>query len=353
MRCAVMAVSSHGAVLSRKVRDALDGDVDIYVNEKYMASAPDGAKPYRRLSEYVGEVFHRYDAVIFLSAAGIAVRMIAPFLVSKLEDPAVLVMDERGRHVISLLSGHIGGANLLARQLADSLGGEAVITTATDVEGMLAPDVAASGLALRPWPKDQIESCNSALLRGEAIRYSVDPSLPQAGFYFSHLEEYGLSVSMGKETELPSDGWRVFITREPGESREGLLYLIPRRLIAGIGCRQGTPEELIRKALESACSRIGRVISDIDLFASAWVKEKEPGLLALAKSLGREIRFFGNSVLQQQIDAYELRESSFVKRQIGVGNVCEAAALACVKAGRFALPKTKYEKVTVAMIWEK
>ena len=353
MRCAVLAVSSQGAALSRRVRDALDGDTDIYVNEKYMGAAPDGAKPYRRLAEYVGEIFHRYDGLIFIAAAGIAVRMIAPHLMSKLEDPAVLVMDERGRHVISLLSGHIGGANLLARQLAKSLGGEAVITTATDVEGKLAPDAVAASLALRPWPKEQIELLNSALLQGETSPYYVNESMPRAEFYSRRLREYKLSVHRMERDGFPTDGLRVLVVEEPGDLQKGALYLSPRRLIAGIGCRQGTEEQLIRRALDAACHSIGQEISSVSLLASTIVKKEEQGLLSLAETMGREICFFDNEALQSKIDDYHLKESSFVKSQIGVGNVCEAAALACVTSGRFALPKTKYEKVTVALIWER
>ena len=353
MRCAVLAVSPRGAALSRRVRDALDGTADIYVNEKYITAAPDGARPYRRLAEYVGEIFRRYDALLFLSSAGIAVRMIAPHLSGKLRDPAVLVLDERGRHVISLLSGHVGGANLLARQLAESLGGEAVITTATDVEGLLAPDAVATVLGLRPVPKERIEEVNSGLLRGETVSYYVDAALPQAGFYRARLESYGLPVSVMEKGKIPIRGLRAVVTKEAGGSGEGLLCMVPRRLVAGIGCRAGVSEALVERALASACGRIGFDVSFVDLLASAELKREETGLLAMARRMGREIRFFDNDALQRQIDLYRLRESAFVKERIGVGNVCEAAALACVTAGRFALPKTKYEKVTVALVWER
>lgn len=354
MRCAILAVSPRGAALSGIVLDALDGNGEIYVNEKYIGAAPDGAKPYGRLSEYVGEIFHRYDALVFISAAGIALRMIAPHLVSKLEDPAVLVMDERGRHVISLLSGHVGGANLLTRQLAESIGGEAVITTATDVEGTLAPDAIAGSLALRPWPKAGIERFNSGLLQGEFIRYYVDPRLPLAEIYCRKLKGYGIAAELLQGEELPPEGLRVLVTGEPGEFKENLLYLMPRRLIAGIGCRRGISEELLRDALESACRRIGWEISAVALLASAEVKRDEEGLLAIARNLGKEIRFFPSEILEEQILRYHLRESSFVKEQIGAGNVCEAAALACcAEGGRVALPKTKFERATVALVWEK
>lgn len=353
MRCAVLALSHRGAALSGRVRDSLDGEVDIYINEKYIASAPEGAKPYRRLSEYVGEIFFRYDALIFLSAAGIAVRMIAPHLAGKLEDPAVLVMDEGGRHIISLLSGHVGGANLLTRQLAASLGGEAVITTATDGEGILAPDAVASDLGLRPFPKKRIEEFNSALLEGQMVRYYVDDRLSQAEFYQMRLAAYHLPALRMARERFPREGLRVFVTAQWKDAGDGVLFLTPRRLIAGVGCRRGVPEELIRMALEAACGRIGRDISAVDVLASAEAKRDEAGLLSLAQGLGKELRFFGREELQGRIDAYGLRESPFVRKAIGVGNVCEAAALACVQKGRFALSKTKYGKVTVALVWEK
>ena len=103
--------------------------------------------------------------------------MIAGSLQSKLQDPAVLVLDEEARHVISLLSGHIGGANELTRELAASLGADPVITTATDVQKKLAVDVVAARLALRPCPKEQIKCFNRAVLEGEEIRYVIDAKL--------------------------------------------------------------------------------------------------------------------------------------------------------------------------------
>ena len=145
----------------------------------------------------------------------------------------------------------------------------------------------------------------------------------------------------------------VFITEDDSLRSERLLCLVPRRLIAGMGCRRGVPKEALKKALSEAVAQIGQELSAVSMIASAAVKKDEAGLLALAAELGVEAHFFESEDLQQKIEAYGLEESNFVRRQIGAGNVCEAAALCCVQDGRIALAKTKWEKATVALVWEK
>ena len=350
MRCAVFTATPRGTKTALRVRASLDASVDIFV--KAGQEMPAEVRVYERLAPQVAAAFRQYDALIFIMATGIAVRMIAGSLKSKLEDPAVLVLDEEAQHVISLLSGHIGGANELTRELAASLGADPVITTATDVQKKLAVDVAAARLALRPSPKEQIKRFNSAVLDDESIRYVIDENLARASFYKKRLDDMGLTALFGRE--LPSkEGLTAFITADESVRREDVICLVPRRLVAGIGCRRGTEMSEIRAALEAALTRIGRSIADVSLLASTEAKADEAGLLALSAKLKRDIRFHSNEKMQETIDAYGLSESPFVKRNIGIGNVAEAAALASVPAGRLALAKTKFEKVTVALVWEK
>ena len=136
-------------------------------------------------------------------------------------------------------------------------------------------------------------------------------------------------------------------------SEENILYLQPRRLIAGVGCRRNTPKELIAQALAEACVSIGWSTGRISQLASTEVKADEAGLLAMAEELQVPIEFFENQQMAEMIEKYQLKESNFVKKTIGIGNICEAAALCCVPQGRIALSKHKYEKVTVALIWQK
>ena len=297
MRTAIFAVTERGAELAGKIAKALDGCMTFIKG-----------RDFERLREAVDDNFHKFDALLFVTAAGIAVRMIAPHIVSKLSDPAVLVIDECGRHVISLLSGHVGGANDLTLEVAAIVNGEPVITTATDVENKAAVDSFASKLGLKPEPKEAIKAINTAILKGEP----------------------------------------VFVT-----AGETVLNLTPVRLIVGIGCKRGTSKKHIKSAVVEACKRIEQPIERISLIASIDVKSNENGLLEFAASINRDIMFFSAEILQKTIDKYSLSEAEFVKKTVGVGNVCEAAALSCVERGRFALTKTRFDSVTVALVWEK
>ena len=296
MRTAIISITANGARLAEKISAKVGGQTFAK------------GRNFGKLADLIAEIFGKFDGLIFICAAGIVVRMIAPYIVNKLSDPAVLVIDERGQNVISLLSGHVGRANELAVEIAKAIDANPVITTATDVAGKFSVDAIASRLGLVPEPKEAIKAINAAILRGEEI----------------------------------------FVTA--GEAR---LNLIPQNLIAGIGCRRGTSSLKIFEALQRACAMIHQPIERVKLLASIDVKKEEVGLVSLAEVMGLEIKFFSASELQKKIDEYKLDESKFVMRSVGVGNVCEAAALCCVEKARFALSKTTFKGVTVALLWEK
>ena len=183
MRTAIISLTANGARLAEQIAAKVGGQTFAK------------GKNFDKLANLVEDLFGKFDGLIFICAAGIVVRMIAPHIVSKLSDPAVLVIDERGQNVISLLSGHIGRANELAIDIAKAIEANPVITTATDVVGKFSVDAIASRFGLVPEPKEAIKIINSAILRGE----------------------------------------EVFVTA--GDVR---LNLIPQNLIAGVGCRRGT-----------------------------------------------------------------------------------------------------------------
>ena len=294
MRIAILAVTEKGIELAEKISEGVGGQIFIK------------GRDFERMKIFVEEIFTKFDALIFICATGIAVRMIAPHIVSKLSDPAVIVIDELGRNVISLLSGHVGGANDLTLKISAQIGANPVITTATDVEEKFAADNFASKLGLIPEPKDAIKAINTAILRGEEIYLTA------------------------------------------GDVR---LNLIPKNLICGIGCRRGVSIEKISNAVNDACKIINQPVERIKIFATVDIKRDEKSLIDFVKNLGRDIKFFNVNELAEKILEYKLDESDFVKKNIGVGNVCEAAAL-CVAKGKFALPKTKFDEVTIALLWE-
>ena len=297
MRAAIFSLTPRGATLAARIAAALDGSQSFVKGRDFDLLRPT-----------VDETFNRFDALIFIGALGIAVRMIAPHVVSKLSDPAVISIDERGRQVISVLSGHVGGANDLARKIAGIINGEAIITTATDVENLTAIDALTSDIGVMPYPKDAIKMINRAVLEGR----------------------------------------RVIVT--DGETE---LELVPQKLILGIGCRRGATVESIAAAVEESCRLIDQTVERISLLATVDIKKDEVGLLEYSARIGRSIKFFDVETLRATVERYRLTESAFVKEKIGVGNVCEAAALSTVERGRFALTKTKFDGVTVALIWEK
>jgi len=296
LRTAIISLTAKGARLAEKISAKVGGQTFAK------------GKNFSKLADLVADIFGKFDGLIFICAAGIVVRMIAPHIVSKLSDPAVLVIDESGRNVISLLSGHVGRANELALEIAKAIEANPVITTATDVGGKFSVDFVVSKFGLVPEPKEVIKAINSAILRNEEI----------------------------------------FVTA--GDVR---LNLIPQNLIAGVGCRRGTSSLKIFEAIQRACAMIHQPIERVKLLASVDAKKDEAGLVSLAEVMGLEIKFFTTAELQQKIDEYKLEESKFVTRSVGVGNVCEAAALCCVENARFALPKTAFKGVTVALLWEK
>ena len=296
MRIAILSVTDAGFKLAEKISEQIGGQIFFK------------GKDFDSLKNFVAEIFDKFDALIFICATGIAVRVIAAHIVSKLKDPAVIVIDERGQNVISLLSGHVGGGNELTLKIAAAINSNPVITTATDIENKFAADSFAAKLGLIPTPKNAIKAINSAILSDEPIY-----------------------LTAGNVT----------------------LNLIPQKLIAGIGCRRGTSAEKISLAVTTACEMINQPVERIKLLASVDIKSDEGGLIEFAKNLGVEIKFFSVENLAKKITEYKLSESEFVKAKLGVGNVCEAAALCCVEKARFALTKKSFEGVTVALIWEK
>ena len=151
MKLAAVSFTENGSRLNQGIRDLLEREgveVAAYTKERYAEKY--GLIPLvTSLHDWTADMFDEKDALLFIGASGIAVRSIAPFVADKRKDPAVVVMDEKGQFVISLLSGHLGGANELTGKIANLTGAIPVITTATDVNGRFAVDIFAAGIRRR------------------------------------------------------------------------------------------------------------------------------------------------------------------------------------------------------------
>ena len=165
MKIAVIAVTENGYKLASQIREKLP-DPEIFIYQKYAVS---GEKSYEKIGELTDRIWNKYDAIVFISACGIAVRAIAPFVRSKLTDPAIIAADDSGHFAVSLLSGHLGGANELAEKIGGIIGAVPVITTATDNSGRFSPDLFAKANDLAIENMEAAKLVAAASLRGEVI----------------------------------------------------------------------------------------------------------------------------------------------------------------------------------------
>ncbi len=289
------------------------------------------------VGEWAKEQMEERNGLLFIGACGIAVRAIAPSLTDKLSDSPVLVMDEKGRYVIPILSGHVGGANGLAVFVSGLLGAEAVITTATDLNGRFAVDLFAKRNALTIEGKEGIAKISSRVLAGETIALSIEP-----GRIRGKLPE-GLFL-----TPYPPKGHAdILICAEKGEFDADIL-LRPRDYVIGMGCKRGTPPEkieaLIRRVMEETGIETGRIMA----LASLDRKRDEEGFLAWSRKYRRP--FLTYTPQELMCAAGEFQASDFVREKTGADNVCERAAIrACGERGRIVYGKYAQDGMTIAV----
>ncbi len=311
-----------------------------YAVKKY-ADGETAALP-EDIRAFAGEEWGRYD-LIFIGAAGIAVRYIAPWVRDKFTDPAVLVLDEKGRYVIPVLSGHVGGSVRLAGELAAETGAEAVITTATDVQGKFAVDVFARESGLYLEDREGARAISVAVLEGEKIALFADS--PEYRVRGDIPGEIRLCETWEEAVSFPH---RILVADSAREPGEGTLLLRPRNVAAGVGCRRGISEELLESGLKSSLAEHGLVMGQVNVLASIDLKKDEPALLALAEKYRIPFVVYTAAELGE-IQAVTSR-SDFVERTAGVDNVCERAALLCGKGGRLIQGKRLGTSMTSALV---
>lgn len=330
MKIAVFAYSRRGCQTAMQILRILPlEEIAAFAPEKY---CDDGFSPIRK--EQYSELFQQCDALIFVGACGIAVRQIAPYVRSKLTDPAVVCVDELAQFVIPLLSGHIGGANALALTLAHSLGATPVVTTATDINHKFSVDAWAARNHCVLDDMGKAKAVSAAILERD-IPILCD--LPVAGSYPAGTIP-AASGQLG-----------IYIGWERKEPFETTLHVIPQLLHLGIGCRKGTSQEAIEEAVSSVLSVNQIHPKAIKCAASIDLKASEPGLLAFCEKHRLPISFYSAQELLTLEG--EFSQSGFVQQIAGVDCVCERAAK--MGADKLIVKKTASNGVTVAIAAEK
>lgn len=328
MRIAVISLTENGRALSQRIAEVTPHhSVDRYC---FYRNTDSSANAFSDLSALVSELFTEYNALVFVCACGIAVRAAAPHLRSKLTDPAVIVTDDCGRFVIPVLSGHIGGANILAVRLAEAIGAQAAVTTATDIGGRFSPDsfAAANGLII------------TDIVRAKEVAAAV-----LSGEHIGLVSEYEC-ISLPPEIE-PGDECRTGLYIGCGDRQPFplTLRLIPKNIVLGIGCRRGTDSGTISRTVLEALQNAGISPERVCGAATADIKSDESGLLGFCKARGIPLAFYSAQELMSAEG--DFTASEFVKSVVGSDNVCERSAVLC-SGGALLLRKTAAYGVTVA-----
>ncbi len=341
MRLAVVALTKNGAAVAAKIAKKMT--VDLFTN-RHDHAAPSASLgcTHGKFSALVGDLFEKYEGIIFIMACGIVVRSVAPFLQNKKVDPAVVVVDEKGEHVISLLSGHYGGANQLARQIASLIGGEAVITTATDLNQVVAFDLFAKENKCVIENESVLKTISTALVNGE----TVDLYTP-----YRLLGKWPRQVYPGLAPGQPGKWAAVLDNDLENQPRAPqVLFIRPKNLILGIGCKKGTTTVAVAAAVDEFLQKCRRSFLSLKRLVSIELKANETGIVEYCRRY--ELDFQTLSVDELARIQSGLSSSAFVKQTVGVGNVAEACALLGGNHTRLICGKTVYPGITLALTEE-
>ncbi len=344
---AIIALTQNGVHLALRLADAYPRS-ELYVPRRHHFALAYGAHGFDRLRRVFGEVWGRYRVIVCIMATGIVVRLLAPLARHKSKDPAVLVMDERGRFVISLLSGHLGGANRLAEEIAGRLGATPVITTASDVDRKVALDLVAQQRSLVIQGMDRLARLQRAILEEESFwvydphGYLGDVRDQLNGALWAEKAEDAVNWS-GRGDVAPTGLW--ICEREPPAGLTCVVFR-PRNLVVGLGCNRGTGADEILALVEETFREQALSLRSIDKLASVDIKADEEGLLEAAWLLGVSVEWFSRAQLEQVTVP---TPSEVVARHIGVRSVCEAAAILGARRGRLLVRKRKSKNVTLAV----
>lgn len=339
----VISFTPAGKELSKKVAEALgrDRETALYHKSEHWGGDGEVSGCKGGVVQWTKEQIEGKRGIIFIGACGIAVRAVAPFVKDKLLDVPVLVMDEAGRFVIPILSGHYGGANELAGEIAGKTGAAAVITTATDVRGRFAADVFARSNHLVICNREGIKKVSAAILREEPVTITVE------GDWEGRIPEELIYVPKDGGMEEDGSAASILVAAHRPEHMPS-LWLCPKAFFIGIGCRKGKTSEEIEAAVRGSFKKLGIPLEAAAGVASIDCKQREKGLCEFADKYSLPFMVFSSEELKQTAGAFT--SSSFVEEQVGVDNVCERSAVtACGGQGRLVLSKQQGNGITVAV----
>ena len=338
INAAVIACSPRGAELAVRLRTAEAWcESTVWMPQRYCAEQADICG-YESLSAVMPQLIARYDCLVFICAAGIAVRMLAPYLQDKYTDPAVVVCDEGGNYAISLLSGHMGGANSYTQMVADALQAQAVITTATDVQHVFAVDSWAREQQLLIGEKHLVKEISARLLQGKPVGFYSD--IPYSGNLPQGLTDDATEAEIG-----------ICVSERLQQPFSQTLHLVPKNLVLGVGCRSGIEAGQLEAAFQQLEKQAGIQPERICAAATIDLKQHERGLLDWIHAKKLPLMIYSSEQLAQAKG--DFTPSEFVQSITGVDNVCERSAALASEQGICMVPKQKLGGITMAVYKKK
>ena len=360
---AIIAVSRPGAALARRLAPSIT-DATLYLERRTSGNCP-GNDVHRYydlpLRPVIQDLFSRYGALVVFLPIGATVRLLAPALGSKTQDPAVVCVDDAGRYAVSVLSGHLGGADALAHRVAEAIGAQAIITSASDALDVTAVDLVGrdAGWRIEATPTDLTRAA-AAVVNRDPVALWIDPEVG-----VSWPDGTPLSASIFSVTYLSDVQDRRYATALIVSDRlfaletgRPLVTYRPPTLVAGVGCRRGVSEDHLRELLLHTLEEHGLAAMSLAKIATADIKADEPGIIALAESLSLPIETYDGARLNAVADAAVTgRSASGLHRPtasaahdlLGVFGVAEPAAMLASGAEGVIVPRAKSDRATIAI----
>ncbi|MDR0335069.1 MAG: cobalamin biosynthesis protein [Methanomassiliicoccaceae archaeon] len=332
MRIGIIAFSSRGCALAERISKELNG----HECSRFAKTTGEkhGAEPVVSMKEWTAGSFKECGAIIFIGAAGIAVRYIAPYVRDKSTDPAVIVADELGRNIIPILSGHIGGANRLAAEIGAAIGGNVVITTATDLNDVFAVDVFAAENDMHIDNVAMVKQISARLLEGKPVHMMsdvrIEGDLPE-GVTYADAGDTGIYITAS-------------VSPNPFKRT---LRLVPRMMTLGVGSHRDIDAAVFEGRVLEVLGKNDISVRAVRAGGSIDLKRNESGILEFFKKYDIPMTFFSKEELERVKG--EFTASDYVKTITGVENVCERSAIALSDNGTIIVRKVGGVGVTVAV----
>jgi cobalt-precorrin 5A hydrolase len=350
---AIVAITRCGVETALNIKQALEREGlknFVFAPKKYLQSGI--CELEGKIGDFIKENYGKMDAIVAVMATGITIRAVAPYLESKLSDPAIIGVDALGKFVISLLSGHYGGANDLTKIIAKGIGATPVITTASDSMGKQSVDELAKLLHLTIENPKSLVPVNAAIVNDERVVLVLvgDVKIPKIvdGFEIKHVHNIDEAVKTVKNYDAGA-----IVTKEPinlDDFDTPCTLLRAKRIVVGLGCRKDSKCAHLVEVIAAALKTVGLPAERIDQFASVDIKQDSAAMLDATKLFGVPLEFLSVEALRSLNHPDLSPDSKLVQEKIGVGGVCERAALIIAgKNSNLILKKTKLNGTTVAI----